>query len=422
MASDLRDRLRQLGVTKGAARVQSPARPRSAYSGASPLEGQEVESAAGNAFLIQESYALDYVHGHAALASFLEQPAAIAAQLAGNPALADVELTRCAFLDTETTGLAGGAGTLAFLVGFGVFQADGFLVRQFFLRNPDQEAAMLAALSESMGDCQSIITFNGRGFDVPLLETRYVLARMRPAWLALPHLDLLAPARRVWRDRLPSCALSSLEAHVLAVRRTQDDVPGYLIPQMYLDYLQTGDASQMSRVMYHNRQDILSMVTLAARLCRMFGDPMAGEPLDPVDLVGLAKWYDDLGQETLAERALRAALERDMPLAARSAALVRLGFMIKRQNRRQEAVSIWEQLAQADSAVTAHVELAKHFEWHAGDLDQALAWTRAALAVVTAWPPGYARDQAAAELAHRLQRLERKRSKLGAGDQTQSEE
>lgn len=420
MVSELRDRLRQLGVTKGAARIQPPARPPSAYS-ASPLEGQEVESLAGNAFLVQESYALDYVHGQTALASFLEQSAAIAAQLAGNPALADTELSRCAFLDTETTGLAGGAGTLAFLVGVGVFQSDAFLVRQFFLRNPDQEVAMLAALSESMGDYQSIITFNGRGFDLPLLEARYVLARMRPGWLALPHLDLLAPARRVWRDRLPSCALSSLEAHVMAVRRAQDDVPGYLIPQMYLDYLQTGDASQMSRVMYHNRQDILSMVTLAARLCRMFGDPLTGESLDPVDLFGLARWYDDLGQETLAEHALRAALERGLPPAARASALARLGFMIKRQNRRQEAASIWEQLAQVDNAVTAHVELAKHFEWHVGDLEPALAWTRAAQAVVAAWPPGYAREQAAADLAHRLQRLERKRSKPGAGNQTQSE-
>ena len=105
MPSDLRDRLRQLGVTKGSARLQPPARPPSAYSAASPLEGQEVESPAGNAFLIQESYTLDYVHGHTALAAFLEQPAAIAAQLAGDPALADVELSRCAFLDTETTGL-----------------------------------------------------------------------------------------------------------------------------------------------------------------------------------------------------------------------------------------------------------------------------------------------------------------------------
>jgi tetratricopeptide (TPR) repeat protein len=244
---------------------------------------------------------------------------------------------------------------------------------------------------------------------LPLLQARYVLARLRPAWLALPHLDLLMPARRVWRDRLPSCALSSLEAHVLNVQREQDDVPGYLIPQMYLEYLQTGDASEMPRVIYHNQQDILSMVTLTVRLCRMFGDPLAEETLDPADLVSLGKWYDDLEMSAEAERAFRTALERDLHPTPRAVALTRLGLLMKRQNRRQEAIAVWEELAQADDwGVLAHVELAKHFEWHALDLEQALMWTRAALKIITAWPPGFVRDQASAQLEHRLQRLKRK--------------
>ena len=408
MTNDLRDRLRQLGVTKGAVKVQVPAarsrRPR-------PIEelvdGQEVESAQGRAFIAHTSYSLHHRHGHTSLALLAQQPAAIAAQLAGEPRLSDAGLDRAVFLDTETTGLAGGAGTLAFLVGIGTFEDQAFHLRQFFLRDPDEEAAVLSVLSESMSDYQAIVTFNGRGFDLPLLEARYVLARMRPKWMGLPHLDLLSPARRVWRDRLPSCALSSLEAHILGVQRTQDDVPGFLIPQMYLDYLRTGDARDMLRVMYHNRQDILSMVTLAAQLCRIFGGIQQEESLDPADVVSLGKWYEDLGMSAEAESAFRSALELDLLPTSRAIALTRLGLLLKRQERREEARVIWEQLTECHG-VTGHIELAKHHEWHTGNLGQALMWTQAALEVVATWPPGFERDEVGAELAHRLERLERK--------------
>ncbi len=414
MATDLRDKLRQLGVTKGSAHLKPPAHPQGRRS--HPIEklfdGQVVESTLGRAFLVEERYAPDHPHGHARLAGFLEQHAGIAAQLGREPALAPVDLSRCVFLDTETTGLAGGTGTLAFLVGIGSFEGKAFCIRQFFLRDPDEEAAMLAALSERMEDGQAIVTFNGRGFDLPLLQARYVLARLRPAWLALPHLDLLMPARRVWRDRLPSCALSSLEANVLGVQREQDDVPGYLIPHMYLEYLQTGDAREMPRVMYHNRQDILSMVTLAAQLCQTFSDPLTAESIDPADLVSLGKWYDDLNMPVEAERAWRASLQRELPATSRATALARLGALLKRQDRRSEAIVAWEQLAQAGEwDVTAHVELAKHWEWRAGDLGQAIVWTQAAQQIVATWPRGYARDLTRAQLAHRLERLMAKRER-----------
>jgi uncharacterized protein YprB with RNaseH-like and TPR domain len=411
MTNDLRDKLRQLGVTKGAEKVQAPpARLRRPRPIEELVDGQEVESAQGRAFMAWTSYSPHHRHGHTALASLVQQPAAIAAQLAGEPRLSDADLGRAVFLDTETTGLAGGTGTLVFLVGIGTFEEKAFHLRQFFLRDPDEEAAMLSALSEFMSDYQAVVTFNGRGFDLPLLEARYVLARMRPQWVGLPHLDLLSPARRVWRDRLPSCALSSLEAHVLGVQRTQDDVPGFLIPQMYLDYLRTGDARDMLRVMYHNRQDILSMVTLTAQLCRMFGGVQPEESLDPADLVSLGKWYQDLGMSAEAESAFRSALERELLPLSRAAALTRLGLLLKRQERREEARVIWEQLAECDS-VTGHTELAKHYEWHTGDLEQALTWTQAGLKVVAAWPPGFERDEANAELTHRLERLERKRER-----------
>ena len=412
MTNDLRDKLRQLGVTKGTANIQPAPPPRRKRPIESLVDGQEIESAMGRAFFALERYAPDHRHGDLALGALVTQKTSVAAQLGREPALADVDLKRAAFLDTETTGLSGGTGTLAFLVGLGTFEADrrkskgtAFHLRQFFLRDPDEEAAMLSALSDLMQDRQALVTFNGRGFDLPLLQTRYTLARMRPAWLSLPHLDLLAPSRRVWRDRLVSCALSSLELNVLGVRRTHEDVPSFMIPQMYLDYLRTGDAGDMARVIYHNRYDILSMVTLATLLCRLFDNPLE-QATHPADLVSLGKWYDDLGLTEQAERALRAVTA---PGESRSRALTHLGWLLKRQERREEVVAVWKQLAESNLLdVTAHIELAKHYEWHADDLEQALAWTQAALDLAAKWPRGIERDSARDELAHRRERLERK--------------
>ncbi len=411
MTNDLREKLRQLGVTKGAANITPAPRPHRKRSIESLVAGQEVESALGRAFFALERYAPNHPHGDLTLGALAAHTSSTAAQLAHEPALAQIDLQRAAFLDTETTGLAGGTGTLAFLVGVGTFEPDprkakggSFHLRQFFLRDPDEEAAMLSALSDLMQDRQALVTFNGRGFDLPLLQTRYTLARMRPAWLGLPHLDLLAPARRVWRDRLVSCALSSLELNVLSVRRTSEDVPGFMIPQMYLDYLRTGDASEMAHVIYHNRYDILSMVTLTARLCGIFDDPL--EQADPGDWVSLGKWYADQGLVEQAERVLRAVTA---PSQARARALTHLGWLLKRQERREDVIAVWTQLAACDPPdVTAYVELAKYYEWHTGDLEQARAWTQAGLDLVAKWPRGLERDAARDELLHRRERLERK--------------
>lgn len=402
MNDDLRDRLRRLGVHRGLEPSARTASRRQAVPGTphALLGGREIQTPNGPAYVIEKQFELDYVHGDWPLASALSIPG-------GVPGL-PVDLARAAFIDTETTGLAGGTGTLAFLIGVGRFSNARFQICQFFIRQPGEEAATLTALAEAVADCPAVVTFNGRGFDMPLLQTRYTLARMFPAILTAPNLDLLEPARRLWRDRLSSCALSSLETHVLGVRRDRTDVPGFLIPQIYFDYLKTGDASELPGVLYHNAQDILSLVTLAARLGHILAAPLADAALDPVDLASLARWYDDLGMSGEAEAALRAALERPLPADTRAVAWRRLALLLKRQGRYDEAARAWERLAALGADVGAHVELAKHYEWRERDLGQALAWTEAALAQIKAWPPGPVRDQAHRDLAHRRERLARK--------------
>jgi hypothetical protein len=418
MPTDLRDKLRRLGVHKGVPPLQPP-RSRGGPRGGleSLVAGREIDTPYGPAFLHEDVFSIDHLHGAHTLGELLTLSPAVAAQIGNEPALAGVDLSRVVFLDTETTGLSGGTGTLVFLVGLGAFDVvnSAFSIRQFFLRSPAEEPAMLHALAEWLDSLDALVSFNGRGFDLPLLASRFTLARMRPRILRAPHLDLLMPARRMWRGRLESCALSSLEQHILDVRREQADVPGYLIPEMYVHYVRTGDASEMPRVMYHNAVDILSMVSLSTRLMTLFSSPSnSGEPegvRDAGDFLALGKWHDDLGQSAEAESALRDCLARRPDAETRQAALHRLGYLLKRFERRDEAVRVWQALSTAKTwqGAEACVELAKHYEWQALKVERALAWTRKAMAIATGLPAGYAREHLEADLAHRLQRLERKR-------------
>ena len=413
MSADLRRKLEKLDIKKGARHIAAaPPRPRPATGLRGLIDGELVETDFGRTFIHTERYAPDYVHGAHTLGEALDVSGAVAARLAG----LDGELTlrRAAFIDTETTGLQGGTGTYAFLIGVGMFEADrSFAVRQYFLRSPDEEAATLKHLSDTLDGFDAIVSFNGRGFDVPVLATRFTLARLFPRILSAPHLDLLLPARRLWRSRLASCSLSSLEDHILGVRRDQADIPGALIPQLYIDYVRTGDAGELSRVFYHNAVDILSMVTLAAHLIRLF-DQAAEADRTSGDLLALGRWHADHDQLEQAERCLRAALESPEAGEARTLAAAALAALYKQLDRRAEAIVWWEQAAQpvpraqVQPSIDACEELAKHYEWHERDLPRALHWTQHALTLADQLPGGYARDTMQAALDHRRQRLTRK--------------
>jgi hypothetical protein len=416
---DLRRRLRELGVVRGV-RGLAAQQPRHAVAIEDLVPGQFHTTSHGRCFVAEETYALSHHHGDLPLSSFRELSSEVVAQVGQDETLADLDLGRVCFLDTETTGLSAGTGTMAFIVGFGFFADDSFEVRQYFLRDPGDEPAMVEALLERLPTFEALVSFNGRAFDVPIIENRFILARVAPPTRDMLHLDLLHPARRLWRYALSSCALTSLEREVLGVLRQQADVPSGLIPLLYRDYLRTGDARDMRRVLYHNRIDILSMVTLAVRLCQTFADPWNTEKaeerrdLSSGELYALGRWYTGEGRVKEAERAYRAALRlrSESDLALRGRTLRELALLLKRDARRDEAFPFWQQLAlesaENASGVAAHVELAKYFEWTVGDLVRAAAWTRAALKWVEAGASGAYRDARLADLRHRLARLKRK--------------
>jgi uncharacterized protein YprB with RNaseH-like and TPR domain len=406
--SDLRQRLRRLGVRQGAQHVRP--QPRRRGPGIDELlSGEVIDTTLGPFFLYREIHALDHGHGRHALADLLAHTAQGAALLARDERLARIDFRRMAFVDTETTGLAGGTGTYAFLVGVGVFTEDAFAIHQFFMRDYDEEPALLHALGELLDGLDAVVSFNGKSFDLPLLETRFIMSRQPPRLVDAPHLDLLSPARRFWKYRLDSCALSSLEAEILGVRRTHDDVPGWLIPSLYTDYVRSGDAREMPRIFYHNAQDILSLVTLAARMSDLLAGPLSpGDDLPGEDLYGLGRLFYDLGLTGRAEDAYVQAAQACQDGDVREMAVRDLAYLLKRQERREEALGWWRQLVETVGAVYACEELAKHYEWHEEDLPQALDWTERGIGLAEAWPATFKRRETLAALQHRRERLNRK--------------
>lgn len=404
---DLRRRLRRLGVTTGRNFKPKP-HPRAGGDIDALVDGESVETPEGACYRVTRYYAPDTQHGARQLADWLGQSPAAFAGLADDDSLTGLDPSQFVFLDTETTGLGGGA--FAFLVGVGFFDGEGqFVVQQLFLQEPAHEPALLSLLHDLLEPDGALVTFNGRTFDVPLLASRCVMNRRRSILDALANLDLLHPARRLWRRRLPSCALSALETDVLGVQRTHADVPGSLIPYLYRQYLETRNARDMVRVLYHNEVDLLSMVSLGVTLARAFEQPEAdGVHVD--DRLSLAKWYASRSMMQEAERAFRAAADEAPDVETRYDALHGLAYLLKRADRREEAVGYWEFLADLKLDTVGHVELAKYYEWHVGDLACALDWTERGIALAESWRPGWRRTEALGELTHRRERLQRKLS------------
>ena len=212
-----------------------------------------------------------------------------------------------------------------------------------------------------------------------------------------------------------SCALGALEPNLLGIQRTHEDVPGWLIPSLYNDYLRSNNARELVRVFYHNRLDMISMVTLAAEIVRQFAQARATD--HPIDLLSLGKWQVDLGMLEQAEQTLRWAVGGKMPLDLYHKALHQLGRLLKRNGRRDEAVVYWQQIAAtAFDEVDAHIELAKHYEWQHQDVPEAIQWTTRALGLVKSWRNPQQAAVVTIELEHRLARLKRKLTISRDGD------
>jgi len=364
-------------------------------------------------YVVERRYERSARHGRdtvGAIADRLADAAAHASWFAGGaPARAPF-----VFFDLETTGLSGGAGTQAFLIGCATFDADGaFHVRQFVLTSTSDEKRMLGAVQGTLQSAGALVSFNGKSFDAPVLETRYLFHRLGWAGAALPHVDVLHPARRFWA--MDDCSLVSLERHVVGARRV-GDVPGFEIPSRYFQFVRTGDARPLAPVFEHNRLDLLTLAALAARLLHL-ARLGPSEARSAREALALGHVFARAGMESQA----REAFERSLALCAAPAgaydptridALRALALAWRRARQFDRAAARWHELLQIRScpapvAREAAEALAIHHEHRVRDLAAAHAFALKGLDDDVA-PPAPARVLWTRAVRHRLARIERK--------------
>jgi uncharacterized protein YprB with RNaseH-like and TPR domain len=404
MAS-ISDRLKSLGVNLGGQGL-TQSRKSAKHPIESLIEGQIEDTPFGEAFVVDEFFPSEHLHGEAELRfpPVLDRVAAYAK----DERLTSIDSEGFLFLDTETTGLAGGTGTYAFLVGVGRFEQGGFRQQQFFLRDPIEEPALLSALESFAAPANAIVSFNGKSYDIPLLNTRYLSNAAPTPFSEMAHLDLLHLARRLWSRVLPSRALGDLENKLLSIQRTEEDTPGWMIPQMYTDYLRSGDARPLQGVFYHNSMDILSMVSLLDLMAGKLAEPLNGERQHPEELYAIGRLFADLGFSEEAIEIFDSSKDLDLNSDTKYRLVENLACLHRRRGDYEAAIPLWQSAAE-DGHIYAYVEIAKYFEHRSKEFDKALSSTQSALDLMNAAKTArYERVHWGPLLEHRLARLKRK--------------
>ena len=322
---------------------------------------------------------------------------------------------RWLFLDTETTGLAGGSGTYAFLVGIAWWDGGGLEIEQFFMREYSEERSLLFALRERMAEHPVLVTFNGKSFDWPLLETRYRMSRKISVPTPRAHLDFLHPARNLWRLRLGSVRLSELERHVLGWDRGADLLSG-LIPQIYFDYLRGGPPERLVPVLNHNQMDLRGLAALSSRILSLLSDAENQEQ-DGLELFGVSRICEKRGEDTRARNLYEKSIASFLPTEADRAARRSLARLAKRQGDFELACELWKgALGNSRHGYEAYKQLAIYYERTARDperaqqiVHQAINELRRAIQTGEIAPGPY--REIKARFDRRMQRLERKTRK-----------
>ena len=340
---------------------------------ADEMDGYWAEEDSGRTLVIDRSMPLFHQHAGVEFEDYLRIRPESFGLLFGDTDLFHFNPARTVFLDTETTGLSGGAGTYVFLVGLGYFDDAQFVIRQFLMPGLGAEPAHLSALARLVAGkgFEQLVTFNGRSFDLPILNDRYTLNRLASPFAGLKHLDLLHPSRLLWRRRVGSCSLQSLEQSVLGFCR-EGDIPSHLIPRVFLTFARSGQTHGLRPVLRHNRMDLLSMLSLCCLACRILVQP-GGQA--EIDAVALARFYRIRGHRSLAIEWLRRAVsELPEDSSDRRHAQLRLAELLRKSHCESDALCLYLDLIQSwpDPPSSIFEGAAKILEHSKRDFDLAL--------------------------------------------------
>ena len=357
---------------------------------------------------LENSYALDVRYGRIKLDAGLEISGEVLSCLSQDDAFKDLDLSTALFIDLETTGLSGGTGVIPFNVGMGYYRDDKFIVGQYFLGEMAEEERMIQELAEFFKemDFQSVVTYNGKSFDIPLLETRFILHRQPFLLSELPHLDFLFPARRLWSHKYESCRLFHLALKVVQTGRTED-IPSAEIPWRYFQYLQTGNYDLIEPILYHNQEDILSLLGLVVIGAHIFSEDPELCMADAMDFYGAGKVMANAGNVEKSvqffEKALSGKLTEEVTIETKK----RLSAHFKRNQDWDKAVPVWQEMTSAEVVTPAQLfsfrELAMHFEHRLKNYKEAKQIAEEGFVLSTGVSSYYEND-----FSYRMERLRRK--------------
>ena len=343
--------------------------------------GSEIHTPFGAHFETEQLYESHRRHGSFDLSALNELPEDLLDAMSEGT-IARSPCSRWAFLDTETTGLAGGSGTYAFLIGVGRITPEGFRLRQFFMRDLGEEASVLHALANHLAEFDTLITYNGKAYDQPLLETRFRMVRARPPFSRMEHLDLLFGARRLWKLRFDSCRLVELENQILGMER-EGDLPGAMIPYVYFEYLRTKEAFRVAPILHHNALDILTLACLTAIVPWAFRSPETAPLAHGPEMVGLARWLRRGDRLESALLLFRRAIQKGLPDELMFRTVWDMALLEKKLGREPAAVTLFTELAECKNnhRLGAFEELAKYYEHRERNYAMALEFTLSAIAL-----------------------------------------
>ncbi len=401
----LADKLKNLGVKVGTSELKY-SRKKIHLGIESVIDGRNVKTLFGETFIHEEQLPIHHFHGNVELKRTSIPP--IITEYASFSKPYEDLFSKILFLDTETTGLSGGTGTLVFLVGVGFFNDEGFQIRQIFLRDPTEEVSFLASLEATLAPFSIIATYNGKAFDAPLLNTRYTLNGLPSPLLNLDHLDLLPLARRIWKYRLESRSLKSLESEVLCFTRNQEEIPGWEIPQIYTDYLRTQDSSNMKGVFYHNAMDVVSLAAVFNHLNKLLLDPFSEGIPDILDQVAIGQLFEKYNKFGQAIRMYETGLDEGLPIDLFWKTIQRYSTVHRKMENWQAAIAIWEK-GLAHQHLESALELAKYYEHHDKNFEKALVYANKAIEILNLqFQNKNNRLLLQKEIDHRISRLNKK--------------
>lgn len=368
---DLLRKLQALGLKIDQAANVDP--PPTAFTPVNKIiKGEWVESREGRIFVVRKT--IPYGHQHGAISIERTEDYRRLSGFWQINEFSSLGLHEFIFLDTETTSLNIGAGAFIFLYGCCHFGEHGLEALQVFIEDPSHETAFLTFIDHYLSHFKCLISYNGKSFDLPVLRSRFVINKIPQQLNSCLHIDLLHTARRIWKYDMESRKLGDIEKSVLNFSRGEEEIPGWLVPQIYQDYLRTGNAEPLSGVFYHNEIDVVSLAALFLKINQMLTthDLCGREGLSLSAIYQKARLYD------LSDGLLRQALESEPDDFYREIILNNLAFSLKRQKKWDEAANIWDELANQGSPL-ACVELAKYFEHKLKNYTIALAWVEKAL-------------------------------------------